>query len=233
MQNSVPIDPFSPVHFLEHEIQLRYEKMQLPHSFAHFRKWVGVRVDEVKQPHHLIERLNTLSPAVFSLYIEPELSRTSVLSRRTVNRLKALADILERALMYCIAAKLPQPKPLLSLLEEGTRHCYLHDGAIAEHVHADRQRVLACASGGRARHLPIRRVQSRAARLLKVEAPVGGWKSKAHAARVIAEPLVHFIRKHRFAMSSGNECVIRNIVRWINKEPRVGAAFMAKRTTLG
>ena len=233
MQNSLPVDPFSPVHFLEREIQQRYESMQLPHPFAHFRKWVGARVDEANQPQRIIERLSALSPATFSMHIEPELSLASVLLRRKISRQKALADILEHALMYCIAAKLPQPKPLVSLLEEGRRQCYLHDEAMAEHARADGQRTLACASGGRARHLPIRRVQSRAARLLKVEAPVGGWKSKAHAARVIAEPLVHFIRKHRFAMSSGNECVIRNIVRWINKEPRVGAAFMAKRSTLG
>jgi hypothetical protein len=78
--------------------------------------------------------------------------------------------------------------------------------------------------GGRARHARNDCACRRAARLIRVMAPAGGWTSAAQAARLIEPKLVVFIKGRRLSLVC-EQSLRRTIVRWINNRPVVRAAF--------
>lgn len=80
--------------------------------------------------------------------------------------------------------------------------------------------------GGHARHARNDCARARAARLIWVMAPAGGWTKPAHAAGVIEARLVTFITARRLSIVCESN-LRRTIVRWIFKHPRVSAAYLA------
>lgn len=87
-------------------------------------------------------------------------------------------------------------------------------------------RKLACAKGGRERHARNDPARRRAARLIRVMAPMHGWRNEWAAARAIHARLSNFVRARRLALTC-EENFARTIVGWIRNHPECKTAFAA------
>jgi hypothetical protein len=129
--------------------------------------------------------------------------------------------LLEQAIRACETALAPRPKNFRACLEDAVEllHRFDHRKTVFE-----KQRLAAAESrvrGGRARQAKLEPARRRAARLLLVNAPRGGWDSPAQAARTIEPHLAAFIVRRRMSMTG----VRRTIVKWIASHPDVSAAY--------
>lgn len=207
-----------PVHDVEQEIRRRFDRLAPKLTFEEFRARAAV-------PTPLV--IETASPRLSAESSQHSAGHCIELdsTRKHQVRCAELLFELERALLLCIAAKAPTPKPLLTLLNEALGHCASHDAHLARYAKEDEAAKRHCSMGGRARHRDHRRIQRLTVRFLRTKAPAGLWKSKADAADSIAPHLCMLGRKYGFAVSSSETTWARNVGKMIRADSRAAQIF--------
>jgi hypothetical protein len=133
-------------------------------------------------------------------------------------------NVLEKAMLSCEQALLPEPKPLRTLMLDGLDLCQQFDQLEAQYHEELRTLTIARVRGGKARQAELDPARKQAARLLEPKRPPEGWANPTAAAKAIVDELKVFIRANRIAMATGDN-LVRTIVRWIREVPMVTAAF--------
>lgn len=218
---SYPIirNSLSPIREVEEKVRRRYERLNLRLSFEGFRACAAAAAQSI---------IATTTKG-FSAQPNPSLPRNFINQGaergRQARRSKELLLELEYALFHCMVARLPTPKPLLTVLNEALRHCAVHDAHLARHAKEDEASRLRCARGGQARHRDHRRIQCLTIRFLRTKAPASMWKSKSHAAETIGLHLCMLGIKNGFAVSKSEETWARNVGKMIRTDSRAAEIF--------
>jgi len=214
----------SPIHDAEQEIRRRYERLNLPLPFEVFRARTAAVAPAI---------ITEITPKFFT-QLNPNFPRGCVnlqqfhLNHSGTKHARRVEDLLielQRALLLCIIAKLPTPKPLVTVLDDALRYCAAHDAHLARHAQEDDAAKQRCTRGGQARHRDHRRIQRLTIRLLRTMAPDTLWMSKAHAAKTISPHLCGLGVKYRFAVSGAKETWARNVVKLIRTDSQATQVF--------
>lgn len=218
----------SPAHDVEQEVRHRYERLKLSLPFEAFRARTAAvaRAINAKNTPNFLEQLHPRSPKEYAdlqqFDFDPKRSKHA---RRTAE----LQIELEHALLLCMIAKLPTPKPLQNVLDEARKCCVRHDALLDQHAREDDTAEQRCRRGGHARHRDHQRLLRLSRRFLRTKAPVGMWRNKAHAAKTIAPYLRELGVRRRFSVSHSEETWRRNVAAFIRKDTQAAQVFQQHR----
>ena len=218
------LDPLSPIHAVEQEIRRRYERLGFRLPFAELRAHAVAAVAPINSSL-MLAHLAELNPSFFETRIHPKQIQLGPRRAQQARRTAELLAELERALIHCMAAKKPLPKPLANLLSEALGCCDVHDAHAARHVQEEGAAKRHCVRGGYLRHRDYRRVQRLTLRFLRTKAPAGRWRSKKHAAYTIAEHLGPLVTKHDLKISPVEETLAHNVLKLMRRVPGAADAF--------
>lgn len=198
------------------------------------QRLLSVTVFQEELVVHVAHRIHTQEdfaeyrPSFFREVLEPKLRFALEDRYADFAILEALLFELEMAFACCRYARAPFAKPIRELILRALAHCVRFDEIRQEERRLEAKLTEDRRRGGKARQAKLECARQRAARLILVTAPAGGFQKESQAAHAIETRLAAFVKRRRLAMTC-EASFRRTIVRWIHQHPSVRAAYLASR----